>query len=315
MFDGRETIAPLTTPDSFAANLRADLAHQAVDAILGHAQAAAPPDDGVVARIVDLELGLFSGQYADARAGRLDRGGASGGPIGLAAQLYYPGINDSLGADPLGVPFTPASMSLYRAWESSRPPPQDEDDGSPRAARADIAAGEKLFNELPITITHVRGLNDNPALGKPASIDGHCATCHDAPNVGDHSLPLALDIGTGHSADPAFEGDPQIRAGLARLSRPQLPLFLVSGCPNPFGAAEPASFYTTDPGKALISGKCSDFNRTKGPLLRGLAARAPYFHNGAAATLMEVLEFYEQRFAMHLTAEQKRQLVAFLSSL
>ena len=72
---------------------------------------------------------------------------------------------------------------------------------------------------------------------------------------------------------------------------------------------------TTDPGKALITGKCSDFNRTKGPVLRGLAARAPYFHNGAAATLMEVVDFYDQRFQMQLTTEQKRELVAFLSSL
>ena len=34
---------------------------------------------------------------------------------------------------------------------------------------------------------------------------------------------------------------------------------------------------TTEPGKALISGPSSDFNRGKGPILRGLAARAPYF--------------------------------------
>jgi len=48
---------------------------------------------------------------------------------------------------------------------------------------------------------------------------------------------------------------------------------------------------------------------------RGLAARAPYFHNGAAASLLEAVNFYNQRFAMNLTDDQKRQLVAFLNSL
>ena len=56
-------------------------------------------------------------------------------------------------------------------------------------------------------------------------------------------------------------------------------------------------------------------NRLKGPILRGLAGRAPYFHNGAAATLMQAVNFYNQRFQMSLTAEQKTDLVAFLNSL
>ena len=92
-------------------------------------------------------------------------------------------------------------------------------------------------------------------------------------------------------------------------------MFLVAGCPNPFNAGQPESFYTSDPGRALISGKCSDFNRLKGPILRGLAGRAPYLHNGAAATLLELVNFYDQRFQMGLTSVQKRQLVAFLNSL
>ena len=72
---------------------------------------------------------------------------------------------------------------------------------------------------------------------------------------------------------------------------------------------------TTDPGRALITGKWRDVNRFKGPILRGLAARAPYFHNGSAATLADVVDFYDTRFAMHLTAQEKADLVAFLRSL
>jgi cytochrome c peroxidase len=158
-------------------------------------------------------------------------------------------------------------------------------------------------------------LNDNATLGKPSTFTGTCTTCHDTPNTGNHSFPLPLDIGTGHSVLPGAEPDRNIAAGLAQLSVPDLPVYLISGCPNPFNAGEPESFYTTDPGKALISGLCSDFNRGKGPILRGLAARAPYFHNGAAADLDELVNFYNQRFQMNLTEAQKRDLVAFLNSL
>jgi cytochrome c peroxidase len=56
-------------------------------------------------------------------------------------------------------------------------------------------------------------------------------------------------------------------------------------------------------------------NRGEGPILRGLAARAPYFHNGAAADLKEVVNFYNERFQMNFTETEKRQLVAFLNSL
>ena len=117
------------------------------------------------------------------------------------------------------------------------------------------------------------------------------------------------------TALPGLESDPAIAAAVAQLRMPNLPVYLVSGCPSPFAPGEPESFYTSDPGKALITGQCSDFNRIKGPVLRGLAARAPYFHNGAAANLNELVNFYDQRFSMNLTEEQKSDLVAFLNSL
>ncbi len=164
-------------------------------------------------------------------------------------------------------------------------------------------------------IANVRGLNDNAAIGTPDSFVGNCTSCHDTPNVGNHSLPLPLDIGTSHAVLPSMETDPAIAAGLAQLGMPDLPVYLISGCPNPFAANEPVSFYTSDPGKALLTGKCADFNRTKGPVLRGLAARAPYFHNGAAANLKQLVNFYNERFAMQLSDSQKADLVAFLNSL
>jgi hypothetical protein len=53
---------------------------------------------------------------------------------------------------------------------------------------------------------------------------------------------------------------------------------------------------TNDPGLALITGKCADIGKVTVPRLRGLAARTPYFHDGSAATLLDVVNFYDLRF-------------------
>jgi len=296
MFDGRETVMPLNNPATFAANLRADLSHQAMDATLGHAQAAVAPTTAQVAGIVDFEMSLFSAQRADNAAGELNASGANGGPGNLAGQVFYPGINDPLGGDPTGAAFDPSAMTAFQQWLSLT------NNGRQTPARQAIARGEQIFNTHALTITSVGGLND--ALGLP-SISGTCTTCHSAPNVGNHSLPLPLDIGTSHAI--AYETDPHILAALQQLSTPDLPVYQVT-CPS--GTA-----FTSDPGKALLTGNCGDLNRIKGPILRGLAARAPYFHNGAAATLEQVVAFYNARFQMNLTAQQQSDLVAFLKSL
>ena len=316
MFDARETVAPLNDGAAFLANLVTDLKHQAMDATTGHGQATTAPSDARVTEIVRFELGLYTAQGLDWRAGRLSGGGGQGGPMALSAQAYFPGINDSLGSNPTGAPFDPSAMRLFTTWEQS----DDADAGTPRdglreTARRAIAEGEKIFDTAPLLITTVRGINDSAALGKPDTVVAHCSTCHDAPNVGDHSLPVPLDIGTSHGTLPSTETDPQIAAGLAELSAPDLPVYLISGCPNPFNPGQPISFYTSDPGRALITGKCSDLNRIKGPILRGLAARAPYFHNGAATNLAQVVSFYDKRFQMGLTEQQKADLVAFLQAL
>jgi cytochrome c peroxidase len=72
---------------------------------------------------------------------------------------------------------------------------------------------------------------------------------------------------------------------------------------------------TTDPGMGLITGKCADLGKFKVPRLNGLAARAPYFHNGNAATLQQLVEFYNARFNMSLSSQEKQDLINFLNSL
>ena len=116
-----------------------------------------------------------------------------------------------MGADPDGAAFNPASMTLFAAWSSIG----GGDDGNfieaqRNARRRKIAAGAVLFNTVPVQISNVRGLNDNAVLGKPSTFTGNCTTCHDTPNVGNHSFPLPLDIGTSHSMLPSVESDPNI---------------------------------------------------------------------------------------------------------
>src|SRR6185437_9833543 len=295
MFDGRETVAPLTSQATFAANLITDLKHQAMDATLGHAQATAAPSDAQLTGMVNLELSLNSAQALDFGAGNLSRDGANGGPEFLTTVPFFPGINDSLGPP---AQFTPNAFTIYSKWQYSG----DRE-------RRSIARGEQIFNTHALTITNVRGLND--ALNQPA-ISGTCTTCHDTPNVGNHSLPVPLEIGTSRTVN--YETDPTIMAAVSQLSMPDLPVFQVVCNQGPYAGQVT---YTSDPGKALnpTSGLCSDVARGKGPILRGLAARGPYFHNGAAATLNEVVDFYNVRFQMNLTPQEKRDLVNFLQTL
>jgi len=49
--------------------------------------------------------------------------------------------------------------------------------------------------------------------------------------------------------------------------------------------------------------------------LHGVWQHPPYFHNGIAATLDAVVELYDSRKGLHLTADQKADLVQYLKSL
>jgi len=300
MWDARFTGAPLNAAATLSANLESDLSTQAANAIATHEQGSAAPTPAQLSELVAFEEGLFTAEATDTQAGSLTGSGATGGAAALAVQNYYPGINDAFGQDPKGAKFNPVVFTLFQAWE-----------GSTNPAQASIARGEDIFNSAPMQITDVHGLNDNPALGSPAVIAGTCGTCHDAPNVGTHSLPLTMDIGTSHVI--ASETDANIIGGLQSLATPSLPVYQISGCTNAGGNA--VVYVTTDPGVALTTGQCADVNRMKVPGLRGLAARGPYFHNGSAANLGQVAQFYSTRFQMNLNPQQLVDLQNFLAAL
>jgi hypothetical protein len=291
MWDGRESSTQTDTiPIAFATNptdLLSDLKHQSMDATTGHAQARQSPSSEQQQNMVAFEMALSTAQTVDSVAGSLEARGASGGPRALADQPFFIGINDPLGLNPFKTPFNPVVFTLFNdAWVQAA-------SGHTRERRASIVRGQTLFNSRPINITGVGGLND--ATGQPV-IKGTCGTCHDTPNVGNHSVSAPLNIGV---SDPNSPLDVKYLPVITLRHKTQRDNVIA----------------TTDPGRALITGKWEDIGKLKGPILRGLAARAPYFHNGSAAGLKEVLDFYNVRFDMGLTDAEKADLVAFLNAL
>lgn len=281
MWDGRETVKGQA--------MRANLITQASDATTGHAQGGAPSLAQLNA-MVDFELGLFSAQRSDDAAGSLMARGAHGGPAALLTQPFCIGINDPLNILPV-MPgacaassggLNPTVFTLFGAWEDADSP-----------ARRSIARGERIFNTRAFVIDNVGGLNGpgDPIAGPIAG--GTCTVCHDTPNAGNHSISMPLDLGLTTAA----------------VRTPDLPLYTLEN------RTTHATVQTTDPGRAMVSGKWADIGKFKGPILRGLAARAPYFHNGAAATLEQAVEFYNTRFNINLSSAERRDLLAFLRAL
>ena len=280
MWDGRETVAGQAINDDFAT--------QSNDATTGHAQGS-PLPMSMRMEIVTFELGLVTAQTYDYGAGSLHADGASGGPRLLSTQPFCIGVNDPLNI----LPATPGAcatasggldpnvFTLFTAWQHKS------------ADRGAIARGEKLFNTRPFTIDNVPGLNGGTGDPISGSFSGTCTICHDTPNAGNHSISMALNI------------------GLTDASRrtPDLPQYLLRN------KTTQETVTTTDPGRAMITGKWNDIGKFKGPILRALAARAPYFHNGSAATLGDAVDFYNTRFNIGLTHQERADLIAFLNAL
>jgi cytochrome c peroxidase len=280
MWDGRET--------ANGQAISADLATQANDATMGHAQGA-PLTRSQALEIVKFELGLFTAQVYDHRAGSLRADGARGGPAALSAQPFCIGINDPLNMLPVtpgacsssSGGLNPDAFTIFKPWAH---------ESSDRRA---IARGEALFDTRAFVIDGVRGLNGGAGDPIAGPVNGTCTVCHDTPGAGNHSVSMSLNIGLSDESHRT----------------PDLPLYSLRN------KATQELIKTSDPGRAMVTGKWADIGKFKGPVLRALAARAPYFHNGSAATLDDAVDFYDTRFHIGLTAREKADLAAFLAAL
>ncbi|MDF7776346.1 hypothetical protein P1X14_13910 [Sphingomonas sp. AOB5] len=275
-----------------AGNLMADgrvpsLTAQMRDAAATHLTFTGQLDAGDIARILDFERRLFVAQQRDSSGTMLDADGAEGGPLKLLQSA--PGRLGSQG--------TPV-WSEFEAWEKL---PEAEKAKLPkdvREFRDSVARGARVFRDKTFLITDSAGINSPVGFGNP--VRNSCVFCHNMSYMGMDVAPGQVDLGTTNLpfADPL----------------PHLPLFKVTctGKPHPhYGRV----IYTHDPGYALTTGKCADVGRITLQTLRGLSARAPYFSNGSAKDLRGVIDYYDRRYAIGYTEQEKRDLVNLMRAL
>lgn len=127
----------------------------------------------------------------------------------------------------------------------------------------------------------------------PNAGGGSCRGCHNAQNNGSHVTGVLFDVGASRPA----------------LRQAGMPLYTLRN------KATGELRQTTDPGAALRTGRWADVDRFKSPSLRGAVARPPYFHNGIAPTLRDVVLHYERELGFVFTPEEEDDLVAFLEAL
>ena len=122
---------------------------------------------------------------------------------------------------------------------------------------------------------------------------GSCVACHNSKNNGTNVSNLLFDI----------------RTASAEARTPDLPLHTFRN------RTTGEERQLTDAGRGNVAGLWRDLGRFKTPTLRALAARAPYFHNGTARTLEDVVRHYELHLGFVFTDPERADLVALLNAL
>jgi cytochrome c peroxidase len=128
--------------------------------------------------------------------------------------------------------------------------------------------------------------NPNVASGRT------CRGCHNAANNGQNVNGTLFDVGVSR---------PQFGPGKAVYTFQHR----TSG----------AIVESTDPGRGIRNGVFADLNKFKTPNIRGLASRAPYFHNGIAADIPAIIDHYEVALGFDFTDHEEVDLAAFLAAL
>jgi hypothetical protein len=258
---------------------------QAVSAIMGHEQAHEAPSRQQIEKIVEFESQVYVAQQAHIFAGPL---AVAGGPpaLGVAAlRDHRAGVLGDNDYDPVFGTFTTWKENDYY--------------------RSSVARGADIFMFRQFWLRDAAHIN-SIGLGNP--LKRTCATCHNAQMTGQDLSAGWVDVGTTNY--PTWT-EPSTWAESS-----ELPVFKITCArdadPHPYLGRV---IYTTDPGRALISGRCVDVGSIVMQQLRGLAARAPYFASGSAKTLREVVDFYDRRFDMKLTDQEKEDLINFLGAL
>jgi cytochrome c peroxidase len=309
------------------------LSSQFNDATLTHAQAATPPTAAQIAEGVALESGSFTAQSSNFTAGDLtgaDGSGATGGPVALYnySNTTVPipggrGLPNGCVQNALPCPGSLLSNAPNPGFQETTAY-TTYNGGTTAAAeamRASIARGQVIFNTRSFTVNGVTGLTDigrTPAASQVAT----CSTCHNNANVGNDTFNDPKHIGVG---DNSYISTAQASAnGSTTLPMtPDQPVFTFL-CPvgsityfsNPVvvNGITYDEFQTSDPGVGWITGNCNDLGKFKVSSLRGIGARPPFFHGGEAATMTDVVNFYNNRFNIGLSAQDIIDLTNFMNA-
>ena len=231
-------------------------------------------------------INVFFAQISDNQAGRLDAGGAMGGPANIPAFPFTLGMND-----PTLPGFNRKVFNIFDAWEVFAVNGKHSNDCE-EDAKAAIYRGQEVFNFNEFVISGVPGFTD--LSGTETPVTGTCSTCHNTPNIGGHSVIRMMDIGTADEPNCS----------------PGLPILAVTKK----NTDPPVTRRICDMGRGG-NGVFADLAKFRVPPLRGLAARAPYFHDGGARNIRAAIRYHEDRFNIDLSHGKRKDLEAFLGAL
>lgn len=275
------------------------LKSQAVSAAINHLEINKPITQQQLDLIQNFELQLYATQAFSDGAGMLYE---VNGPSSFGPQSMQVGRDGLLGNN-----ITNFIFPMENKWTNLQAGKTAEEK-SRNEFRESVARGHDVFFYRTFWISDAMHIN-TVGLGNP--IKRTCATCHGMHMTGMDVANGWMDLGT---TNHPWALEPPESPWAKEL--PEMPLFKIT-CradlpPHPFLGRD---IYTQDPGRALISGKCEDVGAIVIQQFRALAARAPYFSNGSAATIREIVDFYDRRFNIKYTEQEKTDLINFLSVL
>src|SRR5260370_15904728 len=292
--------------------------------------------------IVNFMTGVYTAQKSDNAAGQLDALGATGGVdnlIALSQSASRPCVFDRDSPTPDITPFveavatsssctpvvpgsfnfspggmgTPANgghtFTLFEAWENLSP------NNAINMARLSIARGEKIFNTRTAVGGHCSsctGCHSVPNVGNNPSANFMIREGHDSPTILAGLKAAALASGDANATEEAQ----QIQDMIDRASL--LPFYCLRPTSDTSGTpcgADAVDKLTTDPARALVTGHIANTGAQKPPILRNLAVRPPFFHNGDAVDMQHLVTFYKFFLNMSLSQQDAQDLVNFLNAL
>ena len=264
---------------------------QAQSAYHDHQGGTTPLTAAQVEGILGFESQVYMAQMWDAQGGTLiePNGPAALGPANVARNAVH--VLNSVK--------TPA-FHFFDMWQQTSSPADQK-----AAFRASVARGNDIFVNRRFWVKDVAHIN-SIGLANPAKRS--CAVCHNAQMSGMDLAPGWVDLGTTNY--------PTWTEAKVWDEASDLPVFKLTcktdAPPHPFLGRV---IYTSDPGRALVTGHCADIGAITMGQFRGLAARAPYFSNGSAKDIRELVDYYDRRFDMRLTGQEKQDLINFLGVL